>query len=43
MPSNVLDSQDMRRQEGPLVRRQDILELGLASLMMQSKTAKGSG
>lgn len=43
MPSNVLDSRDVRRQEGALVRRQDILELGLASHRIQSKTAKGSG
>lgn len=43
MPSNVLGSRAVRRQEGALVRRQDIPELGLASLGMQSKTAKGSG
>lgn len=42
MPRNMLGSRDMRRKEGALVRRLDTLDLGLASLTLQSKTMKGS-
>lgn len=42
MPSNVFGSQDMRRQEVALVRRQDTLEQELASLTLQSKSTEGS-